>query len=360
MSYSNVHQTDSDKRDPLAPQSLVVANGNVDPDLVKERQRNGQLSKFPLIDPSVDLEIRRGEWFFSRADLNPRRHRHAQMNLDDIIGFTSASGMLGTEKFVFRGCVDYPGERADADGSATPRLGLSMRVVGNASGWNTGPSPIKQGDLVYADWPIKKTDPSGMILPHWQPDWNPTKFYFATRPMAPHSITGAVLKFFRMLADADDEKEVHKVAAEAYSACTPFPDMQGDADPLKRFANFFALPKYKTDKMKNLRAFEAKVASWSKDTDLSGDGDAATLVKEYAELVLYSKELKDEGSRLDQIFSKTDIPSSADDMSPALFQAFRGGAISFISELEALMRARYMGVALAPSVPGGPLDLLLH
>ena len=118
MSYSNVHHTDSDQRDPVAPQSLVVANGNVDPNLASDRQRSGS-KKYPLYDPSSDLIVRRGEWFFGRMDGNPRRNRHAQMNLDDIVGFTSASGMLGTEKFVFRGCVDYPGEQQSADGSAT-------------------------------------------------------------------------------------------------------------------------------------------------------------------------------------------------------------------------------------------------
>lgn len=359
MSYINVHHTDSDKRDPLAPQSLVVANGNVDPDLVKERQRNHS-TKYPLIDPSTDLGVRRGEWFFSRIDANPRRHRHAQMNLDDIIGFTSASGMLGWEKFVFRGCVDYPGEQADPDGSATPRFGLSMRVVGNATGWNTGMAPIKQGDMVYADWPDVKVDAaSGMVLPHWQPDWNPTKFYFATKPMSPHTIAGAVLRFFRMLADALDDELVCDVASRAYKACTPFPDMQGDADPMKRFSNFFNnVATLKTKKMSDLRKFESKLALVSDNNEIEEADEV--LMKAFADNVLYSKELREEGRSLDQIFAKSDIPTYSDNISPQQFQAFRGGAVTFISELEALHQARYMGVALANSQPGGPLDLLLH
>lgn len=359
MSYSNVHHTDSDKRDPLAPQSLVVANGNVDPNLATERQRN-QSAKYPLYDPNSDLMVRRGEWFFARVDGNPRRHRHAQMNLDDIVGFTSASGMLGTEKFVFRGCVDYPGEQQSDDGSATPRFGLSMRVVGNASGWHAGTAPIKQGDLVYADWPATKTDPQGIVLPHWQPDWNPTKFYFATRSMTPHSIAGAVTRFFRALAEAKNEDLIHVVAKKAYTDSTPFPEMSGDADPLKRYANFFATSKYATYTMKNLREFEARLAGCSPADGGDLSPEDKILMQEFASNVLYSKELRDQGQSLDQIFSKTDIPTFSDDMSVTQFKSFQGGAVTFVSELEALKQARYMGVALANAQPGGPLDLLLH
>jgi hypothetical protein len=359
MSYSNIHHTDSDKRDPLAPQSLVVANGNVDPNLQTERQRNSS-KKYPLYDPVADLMVRRGEWFFSRIDGNPRRNRHAQMNLDDIVGFTSASGMLGTEKFVFRGCVDYPGEQQSADGSATPRFGLSMRVVGNASGWHSGTAPIKQGDLVYADWPATKVDPHGIVYPHWQPDWNPTKFYFATHAMSPHSIAGAVTKFFRALAEAPNAALVHVVAKKAYEESTPFPGMTGDADPLKRFANFFAAGENAKWTMKKLREFESRVTRCSPADDEELSPEDTAIMQEYASNVLYSKELRDQGQTLDQIFSKTDIPTYSDEMGVAQFKSFQSGAVTFVSELEALKQARYMGVALANAQPGGPLDLLLH
>lgn len=359
MSYSNVHHTDSDQRDPVAPQSLVVANGNVDPNLASDRQRSGS-KKYPLYDPSSDLIVRRGEWFFSRMDGNPRRNRHAQMNLDDIVGFTSASGMLGTEKFVFRGCVDYPGEQQTADGSATPRFGLSMRVCGNASGWHWGTTPIKQGDSVFADWPASKTDPHGVVLPHHQPDWNPTKFYFATRPMSPHSIAGAVSKFFRMLAEAKNGTLIHVVAKKAYEESTPFPEMSGDADPLKRFYTFFASGKYATSKMVDMRQFESRLATCSPADGVALSKEDQAFLQEYADNVLYSKELREQGQSLDQIFSKTDIPTYSNEMSVEQFKSFQGGAVTFVSELEAVRQARYMGVALANAAPGGPLHLLLH
>lgn len=355
MAYSDIHQGDS-HRDPLAPQSLVVANGVVDPDIAEQRARNNS-KLYPLHDRTRDLEVRRAEWFFSLAGNNARRHRNAQMNADDIVGFSSASGLLGNEDIVFRGCVDYPGEPANDDGSAAPRFGLSLRMVGNASGFNTGRGLIRAGDDVYWDWPATVTDPSGVVLPAWQPDWNPTKFFFATKSMSPHTVESSVAGFFGAIMAGADDTPVHITAAAAQKQFTIFPDMTGDLEPLARFAKFFASPPFDQITHKMLRATMQYIAttpakSFSKEMKHFADA--------YHDTVVFNPRRLSERATLDNMFQKNAplLPVSSK-VSHSRYAWDFFGILYIMSELFALRASRYMGRALAPANPGRKMDLLL-
>lgn len=358
---------------PVAPQAQVVANAVRDGRLAEVRQQEPN-AKYPVYDPSDVTRIEREEWAFgNRSD---RGLFYGRKNLSDLVAFTCASGLVGTENIVFLGCVDSEPGAVQNDGSAMPELGFAIRRVGVCTGTNTGPGKIFAGDTVYWDWPDTYKDARGKTMPCFTTRYNTTRFMFATKRMRHTCPASSVTTFIRVIVEKG-YTEPMRVYSDAYAAAkaagavapamgngwptvasvleeaakeaTMFDNMlENDMDPLQRIVRVFK------DHFPTMTTFELHTKY---NTDSADDIKAPGGVwQRLYKAIRGNAHVQSIEALLETVAPKPALGALIHD-SPAPFAMMAFGIPWITTELQNLYNSRIMGTALCDSPAKEQLDL---
>jgi len=357
---------------PVAPQAQVVANAVRDARLAEVRQQEPE-PKYPVYDPSDVTRIEREEWAFGNK--SDRGIFYGRKNLSDLVAFTCASGLRGSENIVFYGCVDSEPGAVQNDGGAMPELGFAIRRVGVCTGTNTGPSKIFAGDTVYWDWPDVYKDSRGKVMPNFTTRYNTTRFMFATKRMRHTCPAGAVSTFVKVLVDEGYCKPlraytdafavavangavtpppgtgwptVASVVRKAYDEAKMFDDLENDADPLRRIVRVFE------DHFPNLTTFELhNKYKNATAAELAAPGE---VWQRLFKAIRGNAHVQSIDALLETVAPKPALtPLDPDSPAPLAMVAF--GIPWVQTELTHLYSSRVMGTALCDSPAKEQLDL---
>lgn len=357
---------------PVAPQAQVVANAVRDARLAEVRQQEPN-PLYPVYDPSDVTRIEREEWAFgNRSD---RGLFYGRKNLSDLVAFTCASGLRGTENIVFYGCVDSEPGAVQNDGGAMPELGFAIRRVGVCTGTNTGPNKIFAGDTVYWDWPDTYKDGRGKIMPCFTTRYNTTRFMFATKRMRHTCPASAVSTFIRVIVEEGFTKPrrvyndayaaairggggapnagegwptVASVLETAFKEASMFDSLENDADPLQRIVRVFK------DHFPEMTTFQlANKYTTATPTEIR---DPAGVWQRLYKAIRGNSHVQSIDALLETVAPKPAL-SALDPDSVAPFAAMAFGIPWIQTELQNLYNSRIMGTALCDSPAKEQLDL---